>query len=86
MFNVIIMSSLRAGGDSLFLMFLDGGVMWLVGLPIAYLSILVFGIESYALLFIIIQVEQLARLLIGLVRYKQGKWLKDLTAETKTAS
>jgi len=86
MFNVIIMSSLRAGGDSLFLMFLDGGVMWLVGLPIAYLSILVFGIESYAHLFIIIQVEQLARLLIGLVRYKQGKWLKDLTAETKTAS
>ena len=67
-------------------MFLDGGVMWLVGLPIAYLSILVFGIESYALLFIIIQVEQLARLLIGLVRYKQGKWLKDLTAETKTVS
>lgn len=85
MFNVIIMSSLRAGGDSLFLMFLDGGVMWLVGLPIAYISILVFGVESYALLFVIIQVEQLARLLIGLVRYKQGKWLKNLTAETKTA-
>lgn len=85
MFNVIIMSSLRAGGDSLFLMFLDGGVMWTVGLPIAYLSILVLGVQSYALLFLIIQVEQLARLLIGLIRYKQGKWLKNLTAETKTA-
>lgn len=85
MFNVIIMSSLRAGGDSLFLMFLDGGVMWCVGLPLAYLSILVFHVSSFSLLFVIIQVEQLARLMIGLVRYKQGKWLKNLTAETKTA-
>jgi len=82
MFNVIIMSSLRAGGDSLFLMFLDGGVMWCVGLPIAYISILVFHVDHYATLFVIIQIEQLARLLIGLVRYKQGKWLKNLTAET----
>lgn len=81
MFNVIIMSSLRAGGDSLFLMFLDGGVMWMVGLPIAYISILVFHVEFYGTLFVIIQVEQLARLLIGLVRYKQGKWLRNLTAE-----
>lgn len=82
MFNVIIMSSLRAGGDSLFLMFLDGGVMWCIGLPLAYIAILVFHVESYAQLFIIIQFEQLARLLIGLVRYRQGKWLKNLTEET----
>lgn len=83
MFNVIIMSSLRAGGDSLFLMFLDGGVMWSIGLPAAYLSILVFGVTNVALLFIICQIEQVARLFIGLGRYKKGYWLKDLTQETK---
>lgn len=85
MFNVIIMASLRAGGDSLFLMFLDGGIMWTIGLPAAYIAILVFHVSSISHLFIIIQIEQLARLIIGMYRYKQGKWVKNLTTETKGA-
>ena len=83
MFNVIIMSSLRAGGDSLFLMFLDGGVMWLIGLPIAYISVLFLNVTNVAVLFLLCQIEQMARLVIGLGRYKKGYWLKDLTKETK---
>lgn len=83
MFNVIIMASLRAGGDSLFLMFLDGGIMWTVGLPLAFISIILFNVSNFALLFIIIQVEQLARLIVGMIRYRQRKWLRNLTEETK---
>lgn len=83
MFNVIIMASLRAGGDSLFLMFLDGGIMWTVGLPLAFISIIFFHVTSYAVLFVIIQVEQLARLIVGIIRYRQGKWMRNLTEETK---
>lgn len=82
MFNVIIMSSLRAGGDSLFLMMLDGGVMWCIGIPLAYLSVLVFGVTNVAVLFLICQIEQVVRLLLGVFRYKKGYWLRDLTKET----
>ena len=83
MFNVIIMSSLRAGGDSFFLMMLDGGVMWCVGIPLAYAAVLLFGVTNVAVLFVICQIEQVIRLFVGMGRYKKGYWLKDLTKETK---
>ena len=83
MFNVIIMSSLRAGGDSFFLMMLDGGVMWLVGIPLAYIAVLFMGVKNVATLFIICQIEQVIRLFLGMARYKKGYWLKYLTKETK---
>lgn len=83
LFNVIIMSSLRAGGDSVFLMFLDCGIMWSVGIPIAFISVYYFHVQSVALLFLIIQIEQLTRLVVGFIRYKQGKWIRNLTVETK---
>lgn len=83
LFNVIIMSSLRAGGDSLFLMFLDCGIMWIVGIPIAFIAINLFHVRDVALLFIIIQIEQVTRLIVGSLRYRQGKWLRNLTNETK---
>jgi len=82
LFNVIIMSSLRAGGDSLFLMFLDCGIMWIVGIPLAFSSVYLFHVTSITLLFAIIQLEQITRLFVGFARYKQGKWIRNLTAET----
>ena len=85
MFNVIIMSSLRAGGDSLFLMFLDGGIMWCVGIPLAFIAVGVFHVTNIALLFIIIQIEQLVRLVVGMIRYKKGYWIRNLTEEAKVS-
>ena len=83
LFNVIIMSSLRAGGDSVFLMFLDCGIMWSVGIPLAFISVYYLHVTSLSLLFIIIQIEQVTRLIVGFTRYKQGKWIRNLTQETK---
>ena len=82
-FNVIFMSTIRAGGDSVFLMFLDCGIVWLVGVPLAFLSVYAFQVTSIAAMFAIIQCEQLVRMLIGYRRYKQGKWCRNLTAETQ---
>lgn len=82
LFNVIIMSSLRAGGDSLFLMFLDCGIMWIVGIPLAFCSVYFFHITSVTQLFLIIQLEQVTRLFVGFARYQQGKWVRNLTTET----
>ena len=82
LFNVIFMSSLRAGGDSLFLMFLDCGVLWLVGVPLAFAGVYVLHIRSIAGLFALIQLEQLVRMGIGWGRYRQGTWCRNLTRET----
>ena len=83
LFNVIFMSTLRAGGDSLFLMFLDCGVLWLVGVPLAFTGVYTLGIQTIAGLFALIQCEQLVRMGIGFARYKQGKWCRNLTVETQ---
>lgn len=85
LFNVIFMSTIRAGGDSIFLMFLDCGVMWLVGVPLAFAGVQILGITSITVLFVLIQVEQLVRMGIGFARYRQGKWCRNLTQETQAA-
>jgi Na+-driven multidrug efflux pump len=64
-------------------MMLDGGVMWCVGIPLAYAAVLLFGVTNVAVLFVICQIEQVIRLFVGMGRYKKGYWLKDLTKETK---
>ncbi len=85
MFNVLVFSALRAGGDSKFLAFLDAGIMWIVGLPLAFILVEGLHFTSIALVFLIIQVDQLVRMVIGLKRYFKGAWLIDLTQEVKTA-
>ena len=87
LFNVIFLFTIRAGGDSVFLMFLDCGLVWSVGVPLAYASVLLFGVESVVVLFLLVQVEQVVRMLLAGLRVRSGRWLRNLTdeVEKKTA-
>ena len=46
-FIVIVFSSLRAGGDSKVLTLLDSGLMWSVGIPLAFISVHIFSNSKY---------------------------------------
>ena len=83
LFNVIFLFTMRAGGDSLFLMFLDCGLVWSVGVPLAYAGVLVFGVESVVVLFLLVQVEQVVRMLLAGLRVRSGRWLRNLTDEVE---
>lgn len=87
LFNVIFLFTIRAGGDSVFLMFLDCGLVWSVGVPLAYAGVLFFGVESVVVLFLMVQVEQVVRMLLAGLRVRSGRWLRNLTdeVEKKTA-
>lgn len=78
-FIVIIFSSLRAGGDAGVLMLLDSGLMWGVGIPLAFISVYAFGITSISIVFLICQLEQVVRVVLGMKRYHSGKWANNLT-------
>lgn len=78
-FIVIVFSSLRAGGDSKMLMLLDSGLMWSVGIPLAFISVHLFHIHSIALVFLICQLEQVVRVYFGMKRYQTGQWAVNLT-------
>jgi Na+-driven multidrug efflux pump len=47
----------------------------------AFILVGVFDIQNIALVFLLVQSEQLVRVVIGMKRYIQGSWLKNLTQE-----
>lgn len=79
LFIVIVFSSLRAGGDTYIMVFLDSGIMWVVGIPLAFISVHLFSIQSIAMVFLLCQSEQVIRLYYGLKRYHSGYWKINLT-------
>jgi putative MATE family efflux protein len=81
LFNAFFFAVLRAGGDAKFISFLDAGIMWLVGLPLAYGAVLLWGVKSIVLVYLIVQIEQLVRIIIGMQRYRSNKWIRNLTME-----
>ena len=76
----LMFSIFRAGGRSKFVMFLDAGVMWLVGLPLAYVSYHFLGITNIALLFLIIQIEPASRIVISLIAYLKNTWQQNIVS------
>ncbi|MBS3991620.1 MAG: MATE family efflux transporter [Erysipelothrix sp.] len=78
-FNVLIFSALRAGGDAKFLTWLDAGLVWGIGLPLTAFLVMVVKIESLAVVLLLVQVEQIVRVVIGLIRVSKGRWLMNLT-------
>ncbi len=78
MFNYLMFSTLRAGGDAKIMNFLDSGIMYLVGIPLAFISIYI-GIDDIVLVLLICQIEQLVRFVFTMHRYKRGIWARDLT-------
>ncbi len=79
LFNFMIFSILRAGGDAKIIQFLDSGIMYFIGLPIAFGCVYLLGWESIVLVVLATQIEQLVRLICGLRRLTQRYWAKDLT-------
>jgi len=56
---VIVVGVLRSGGDTLFSFFLDGVVIWVVGVPMAFLGAFVLGLPVYGVYFMIMSEETL---------------------------
>lgn len=78
MFILIVFSTLRAGGDSKMLALLDSGLVYTVGLPLAFASVTIFGMTDISSVFLLIQIEQIIRIILGLKRYKSGAWAVNL--------
>ena len=85
LFNVVVFASMRAGGDTRYMVFLDSGIMWIVGIPLSYFLVLGCGLTNIAVVFLLVQIEQVVRIIIGLYRHKSGVWAKNLTKEVANA-
>lgn len=81
LFNFVIFSILRSGGDAAIIQFLDSGIVWLVGVPLAFISVNILRISSIVVVLLITQLEQFVRLVLGLRRVSTYKWAKNLNVK-----
>jgi putative MATE family efflux protein len=67
----------RAGGDTRYALILDGIIIWLVGVPLAFLGAFVFHLPVY-LVYLMVMTEELTKGFLGLQRYFSRKWIHHL--------
>ncbi|VYT87359.1 MATE family efflux transporter [Clostridium tertium] len=78
MFNLInIVGVLRSGGDTKASLLLDITGVWCVGIPFAFLGGIVLGLPIYYV-YAMITIEEVYKFILGVRRYKQKKWLKNI--------
>lgn len=75
---LFIVAILRAGGDTRAALFLDVTGVWFIGIPMAVLGGLVLHMPIY-IVYAMILIEEFYKLILGYRRYKQRKWLKNIT-------
>jgi putative MATE family efflux protein len=76
----IVVGILRAGGDTRFSLFLDGIIIWIVGVPMAYLGANIFHLPVY-LVYLCAMTEEATKWILGISRYRSRKWIHNLAAQ-----
>ncbi|CQR55656.1 MATE efflux family protein [Paenibacillus riograndensis SBR5] len=67
-----------AGGDSKFGFWCDTIVMWGIILPLSFISAFVWHLPPIAL-YVVISLDEVVKMPAALMRYRQFKWLKNIT-------
>jgi putative MATE family efflux protein len=76
----IVVGILRAGGDTRFSLFLDGMIIWIVGVPMAYIAAFVLHLPVYYV-YLFAMSEEVTKWLIGIPRYRSRKWIHNLARQ-----
>jgi putative MATE family efflux protein len=77
-----VVGILRAGGDTRFSLFLDGIIIWIVGVPMALLGAFVLHLPVY-FVYLCAMSEEAAKWILGLHRYFSRKWINNLTVHVE---
>jgi len=82
-FTYVMFCTLKAGGDSRIYNLLDSGIMYAIGIPLAFGGVYL-GIRDVVTLVLICQIEQVVRFFLTLKRYNSYKWANNLTKLVNT--
>ena len=82
--SVNVVGILRAGGDTVFSMLLDTSALWLVGVPLVGIAALVWRLPVWQV-YIFTITEEAIKAMIGLWRFRSGKWVNVLTERESNA-
>jgi putative MATE family efflux protein len=76
--HVIIIGIMRSGGDTRYSLFLDGVIIWLVGVPLTAAGAFLFHFPIH-IVYALTLAEETTKFIIGFARYLSRKWINDLT-------
>lgn len=78
--TLIVVGILRSGGDTVFTAVIDGLGVWLVGVPLAFLTGLAWGWPIWWV-YAAIMIEEAVKFIFGFWRTLSKKWLKNLVED-----
>lgn len=78
--SVNVVGVLRAGGDAVFSMLLDGGAIWGIGVPIAFITGILLNLPL-PYVYLCIQAEEVFKIVVGMARFRSRKWINNLVRE-----
>ncbi|MFK5884225.1 MAG: MATE family efflux transporter [Candidatus Izemoplasma sp.] len=73
-----ITGTLRSGGDTRYSMYTEVFALWLIGVPLAFILCLYTALPLYMII-LIINVEEVIKVIVLIRRFKTYKWVKNLT-------
>ncbi len=80
-FNFInIVGVLRSGGDSKVCLIIDTSGVWAIGIPMAFLGGLILHQPIY-IVYAMVLSEEFYKAVVGYIRYRQKRWLRNLAVE-----
>jgi putative MATE family efflux protein len=74
---VMVVGVLRSGGDTRFSFYLDGLIIWFLGVPMAFFSAFVLRLPVWWV-YCFIMSEEILKWILGLRRYFSRRWINDL--------
>jgi putative MATE family efflux protein len=72
-----IVSILRSGGDTMFCLMVDGGAVWMCGMPLGFLAAAVLGLPVYFVM-IAVYMEEVLKLFLSGWRVFSNKWARSI--------
>ena len=82
---ILIVGMMRSGGDTRYSLFLDGIIIWILGVPMAVLGGFILHLPVYWV-YLMVMSEELTKCILGLRRYFSRKWIHDLTENVSLPS
>jgi putative MATE family efflux protein len=74
---ILFIGVIRSGGDTRFGFLLDGVIIWVVGVPLAFAGAFIFHLPIYWV-YLLVMSEEITKWLLGMHRFFSRKWIHNL--------
>jgi putative MATE family efflux protein len=74
---ILFVGIFRSGGDTRFAFILDGVIIWVVGVPLAFIGAFIFHLPVYWV-YLLVMSEEITKWTLGLFRFFSRKWIHNL--------